>query len=217
MGYRTPFTLMPDEECIDYETDVTAGELAANDAYDLYLIAKGKKPRDFTLVCFMNLKFFFKNKGGLNWTSQEKKDFIDEWEKTISAAWGNRILKYLKDGRKIVLTFKFKIQSESIWTSDHWELFVTKTAKLVETSYVEVFYGNVILDNKDFIPKVGMTQRGAVHEFGHMLGIKDEYKKGSKWIGDNKSVMHHGEVIMGRHLTYFSIWLSKRLANHRIQ
>lgn len=126
MGYPTPFILMPDEECIDYETDVTGGELSVNDAYDLYLIAKGKKPRDFTLVCFMNLQFFFQDKGGLNWSEQEKKNYVSKWEKTIRAAWGNRVVKYLKDGRKIVLTFKFKIQIGGTWASDHWELSVKK-------------------------------------------------------------------------------------------
>lgn len=55
MPYRTPFTLASDERCIDYETDITAGELNANDAYDLYLIAKGQPVRGYKLVCFMNL------------------------------------------------------------------------------------------------------------------------------------------------------------------
>ncbi|MCH5599241.1 hypothetical protein [Niabella ginsengisoli] len=72
MPYRTPFSLAPDEVCIDYETDITAGELDVNDAYDLYLIAKGKPVREYKLICFMNLQFFFQNKNG-KWTDLEKR------------------------------------------------------------------------------------------------------------------------------------------------
>lgn len=141
----------------------------------------------------MNLQFSFRDSGTLIWTDEEKKNYVNKWEKTIKNAWGNRILKHLKDGRKIVLVFKFKIDTGNTWLSNHWDLSVSKTLKPFETSYVEVFYGNTVLDNKDFIPKPGMTQRGAVH------------------------VMHHGEVIMSRHLIYFKIWLEKKLSNHRIQ
>jgi hypothetical protein len=220
MGYRTPFTLMPDEECIDYESDVTAGELSVNDAYDLYLIAKGKEPKNYTLVCFMNLQFFFQDTGKLVWTDQEKKDYISKWEKSIRVVWAYKILKSLKDGRKIVLDFKFKTKTEGVWLSDHWELSVRKTSEDWAQSYVSTHMGNSQLDDKDlnFAEKPsGEKQRGSVHEFGHMLGLDDEYLKGSVWINDKKSVMNNGEIVMGRHLTFFAAWLNKKLTKHKIQ
>ncbi|MCH5721029.1 hypothetical protein [Niabella hibiscisoli] len=80
MPYRTPFTLSSDEVCIDYETDITAGNLEVNDAYDLYLIAKGKPVRRYLLVCFMNLQFFFRI----------KMESGQIWRKGISLRNGNR-------------------------------------------------------------------------------------------------------------------------------
>lgn len=86
-------------------------------------------------------------------------------------------------------------------------------------SNVDVFTGNSELDDKDLnlVAKRYDSQRPAIHEFGHMLGLDDEYIKGSIWIKDKNSVMNNGEVIKGRHLTYFYIWLNKKLAKHRIQ
>jgi len=220
MGYRTPFALMPDEECIDFETDVTAGELSANDAYDLYLIAKGKDPKKYTLVCFMNLQFFFEDTGKLVWSEQEKKNYISKWEQSVRAVWSYKILKTLKDGRKIVLDFKFKTKIEGFWLSDHWELSVKKISQDFGQSSVTTFTGNSQLDDKDlnFAQKPsGEMQRGSTHEFGHMLGLDDEYTKGNVWINDKKSVMNNGEVVKGRHLTYFRNWLDKKLIKHKIQ
>jgi hypothetical protein len=218
MGYKTPFTLMPDEECIDYETDLTAGDLSVNDAFDLYLITKGKDPKSVTLICFMNLQFFFEDKDKLIWTDSEKKDFVSNWIKSVRSVWANKILKTLKNGKTAVIDFKFETKIEGTWISDHWEVSVQKTSKSFEQSYVNTFMGNVQLDDKDliFTKKPSGIQRGVVHEFGHMLGLDDEYTKGSAWVNDKSSIMNNGETVMGRHLTFFTNWLNKKLIKHKI-
>ncbi len=58
------------------------------------------------------------------------------------------------------------------------------TAGSFRASYVAYKKGQVTLDSEDLVPvnKGAKTpQRGAVHEFGHMLGLDDEYIKGSRY------------------------------------
>ena len=54
-------------------------------------------------------------------------------------------------------------------------------------------------------------QRGITHEFGHMLGLNDEYLVTSTFSKDYKSIMHSGETILKRHDTPYMQWLNKNL------
>ncbi|HND56561.1 MAG TPA: hypothetical protein PLV92_29285, partial [Pirellulaceae bacterium] len=60
-----------------------------------------------------------------------------------------------------------------------------------------------------------MKQRGTVHEFGHMLGLRDEYdtaKDNPYWTGDADSVMNKGEIVRARHYAPFAAWLTAQFA-----
>ncbi len=76
--------------------------------------------------------------------------------------------------------------------------------------------GSANLDSEDMTPTIkgsspeGVTQRGAVHEFGHMIGLQDEYGTAAtagnptrqgvdKSQGDSESIMHGGEVVEQAH------------------
>lgn len=65
------------------------------------------------------------------------------------------------------------------------------------------------LDSED-ISYVG-RQRGAIHEFCHMIGLADEHKN-SRHIIDIKSVMHSGEETRDRHFAHFCDWVERTLA-----
>lgn len=221
MSCKTPFVLKSDEVCLACETDVTAGELKANDAYDLYLISRGKPIREYVLVCFMNLQFFFSDKGGV-WTEFEKQLFISRWKQTVLSVWNRKRLKVLSGGVPIILEFKFQTKIAGWWSYDHWEIKAVKT-KNFATSYVNSFSGNSRLDDGDFkleqkahIGNQKFYQRGIVHEFGHMLGLKDEYK-GGHWVGDLGSIMNSGEQVMGRHLKFLASWVDKKNIQHGIK
>ncbi|MCH5599240.1 hypothetical protein [Niabella ginsengisoli] len=128
------------------------------------------------------------------------------------------MIKVLSSGLNVVLELRFKTQVEGFWLQDHWEISVIKTQKFAR-SYVNTFSGNSQLDDKDVIatPKnFGLTQRGVVHEFGHMIGLKDEYEKQSAWYKDKTSIMNNGEVVKQRHLRHFSNWVSSKLQKHKI-
>lgn len=207
--------LNPGETVIVSETDVTGGGLKANDAYDLHLIKdlNGK----LTLVVFMKLQFFFENSGTLMWTTIEKDNFIKDFLDAVKKAWGNgTILRTLPDSTHIWLAYRFETQIGG-WMFDHWELTVKKVSGFA-VSKVNLFWGNVTLDSFDLNPTQkngappGLTQRGGVHEFGHMLGLDDEYLKGS-YTSVYDSVMNRGELNYPRHRQYFNDWLDKKYIN----
>lgn len=84
-------------------------------------------------------------------------------------------------------------------------------------SWVNQWWGNVFLDSNDLKPTGPYHQRPAFHEFGHMLGLIDEY--GSAWmnhqdvenLSDNQSVMHSGEKIRPSHYQPFVDWINKNI------
>jgi hypothetical protein len=77
--------------------------------------------------------------------------------------------------------------------------------------------GTAALDSEDMDATTkntspdGVTQRGAVHEFGHMIGMQDEYTSNpdnvgdatrqgtTKGMDDNDSIMSGGEVVQQAH------------------
>lgn len=198
------------------EDDVTAGSLRVNDAYDLKL--KRLSTGDYELLCFMKLQFFFENSSDAAWTDTEKSKFMKDWEIAVKTAWSGHVIKTLPvSKKKVFLRFDFSIQ-EGGWMFDHWEITVTKIkAGSFRTSYVQPGLGNVTLDSEDLVPVTkapgsGCKQRGAVHEFGHMLGIDDEYLKSSPHVGDTQSIMHSCEVVSMRHNDGFVKWLDEQIA-----
>lgn len=76
--------------------------------------------------------------------------------------------------------------------------------------------GNVTLDSEDLNPvnKGGpQSQRGAVHEFGHMLGLDDEYPAASPHTGDKASVMNSSEAVRPRHNDTMRSWVIRKLVS----
>ncbi len=94
---------------------------------------------------------------------------------------------------------------------DHWEITVEKVRTLA-VSGINPVMGNVSLDSLDLKlirKKGGGRQRGVVHEFVHMIGLSDEYKKSSLFHKNYKSVMNGGESIFKRHDAPYMKWLEK--------
>lgn len=168
----------------------------------------------------MKLQFFFENTSSYIWNGAQKSLFMKNWQTQITKAWGGRVIRMLSAGKKVLLKFDFQIQ-EAGWMFDHWEITVNKIKPgSFSTSYVVPQWGNVVLDSEDLtgVNKGGsLPQRGAVHEFGHMLGLLDEYKTSSPHAADVNSVMHSAEVIRPRHNSTISQWLNSTLARRNIK
>lgn len=197
------------------EGDVTAkGALTANDAYDLdlYEMSDG----NYQLMLFMKLQFFFDDAGGTKWSPAEKQKYMQDWKIAVIGTWNAQRLVTTSKGKTVSLQLEFSMQ-EGGWMADHWEITVSRVGSSGHNkSKVDEIMGNVILDSKDLNSerRHGELQRSAVHEFGHMLGLGDEYKKGHTYRQDRKSIMNSGMEVRPRHLEQPRMWVVEKLADY---
>jgi hypothetical protein len=197
------------------EGNITAGVFEVNDAFDLtlYQMPDGH----FEVVVFMKLQFFFKAGPGGRWTDTEQQTYVSGWRDAVQCAWSGRNIHRTGCGRNVSIRLDFEMQCGG-WMLDHWEITVTKIpAGEFCHSYVNVRSGNVTLDSEDLTPvNKGdpQFQRGVIHEFGHMLGLEDEYEGDSPHDGDKASVMNFGESIRQRHHDTVLDWVIGKLQDH---
>lgn len=234
------------------ESDVTGpAGLTPNDAYDLTLYEDGTDSKKGIIVVSMTLQMMFNDgvsKSGkdLKWDHASQKQFLQDYSKSISSVWNDkwRIVTEQTTAaiRETRVFFKVNTVVRDWYLGEHWELEITKTDQF-RGSWVNPFFGTSDHDSGDVIPSrkkgagnkpgcsgsknvCAVTQRGAVHEFGHMLGLRDEYpdaKSNLSWKTDGSSVMHSGEAVRPRHYSIFADWLTgqykpvSRLAGEKIQ
>ncbi len=196
-----------------------------NDAfYDLYLAEISGN--NYILIIFMKIQFIFEDDPKRKWNLKEKKIFAMRFAHSINAVWGNnKIIKRLENGKHVYLDFRFETLIGGFCLNENWEINVKKLPKGVVflRSQVEMTNGTASLDSGDFksmlkksVGKVNYTQRGAVHEFGHMLDLGDEYEVGS-YTRDFGSIMNAGEKIRDRHNLEYLEWVEKVLKEKNIK
>lgn len=215
------------ETVIEHEASITGGVLKINDAFDLSLVQLQQS--GYELRLFMKLQFFFKDNGVNRWKESEKKKFITDWELRVRKIWDGHVLKILSGNRLIRLKLDFQTQIDGIMF-DHWEITVKRVpAGTVFRSYVRPGMKDVMLtenDNGVTIRKVrkmgGFKQITSAHEFGHMIGLDDEYGPlfggdPGKHNNDFNSVMNIGSKVRQRHTSQLQQWLESALKKHNIQ
>jgi len=122
----------------------------------------------------------------LKWNEKEKEEWKKRYFNAITSAWSKKFSFSVeligKDGNpvKIVTTPQISVLESSSKSDSHFYLVVEKIPKdEFAGSSVQIGGQHVKLDSEDTkkTSKCGKyEQRGAVHEFGHMLGIGDEYR-----------------------------------------
>lgn len=167
---------------------------------------------DFELLIKMKVQFFFKSGSGGSWTAQEKIDFMRDWKVAVSSFWsvGNLVSP---EGRRARLVIQI-ITQDGGWMWDNFEIEVKKIKSGdFAVSWVQPLLGNSGLDSEDLKHRNKGThwQRGAVHEFGHMLGLDDEYTKGHKHNSDKSSIMNQGESLRPRHHRHLAAWIDSAI------
>lgn len=216
--------LKPNESIIASDKDFDSGTIGKNngpikDAFDLYLIKR--KNGDYILVPFMKIQFIFEDSANFQWTLKEKITFVDKFKSQIDKVWGNRKkIKKLNSGKLIFIEHRFDTWVAGETDSEHWEIYVKKIKRgSFSQSFVKPISKEVHLDSEDINSVYkghNQYQRGVVHEFGHMIGLPDEYLAGSKYNQDYQTIMNRGETVLDRHRNIYMDWLEKTLKRNKI-
>jgi hypothetical protein len=217
----------------------TPGDLLGGERYRLVLCPELNGDRG-VLVVQMTMQFFFEDGVGetgpakgqkLAWAQAEKDKFVLGFFDAVKDVWNNKF-RITTDStvpaepfRDVGVQFEFKSIIGGWDPSDDYELTVVKIDSGWRGSATSTALQNADLDSEDLTPAekgASMKQRGAPHEFGHMLGLLDEYlPKGffdglsgytKHWQGDTDSIMHSGEMLRPRHYAPFADWLTDQFA-----
>ena len=226
---------------IESEGDVTGpAGLKPNDAYDLALYEDPHGAGKGILIVKTVLQILFRSgkdaRGNkLEWDGASRQRFLSNYSSTVCNVWDNKhrivTASTTPAVRDIGVFFKLDLVVREWYLHEHWEVEVVRTDEFAQSS-VTPFLGNVDLDSQDAtgVCKRSATltvgrassvvclheQRGAAHEFGHMLGLRDEYPEARdnlNWTGDAASIMHSGEEVRPRHYAIFADWLTKQYAH----
>lgn len=191
-------------------------------------------------ICSLNFINGTASRGGgtLTWTKDEKTAFMTEMRRLIFWTWSFQHKIITASVVPQVTEYAVRVdvrltESMSTFSHSHWNLDVTKVDDWSSSSVAGdgggfAWNGRGYFDSQDVVyaNKLGgrTKQRAAVHEFGHMLGLRDEYlnDKGQvednpNWTTDIQSVMNGGEQVRDRHYAMFADWITKQHAKMQIE
>lgn len=177
---------------------------------------------NYVLIIYMRIRIIFSDNAE-PWKFIDKDLFEKDFKEKINRKWGlskNETLLRLTGKRTISLDFRFSFSRNAAYFQyNHWTLTVKKFNKGVwSQSFIRPGSRTGELDSNDFDyvrKENNRLQRGVVHEFGHMIGLDDEYIPGA-FVNDFDSIMNVGEVIRLRHRSEFIQWMQKVLREKNI-
>ena len=178
------------------------------------------------MVVKMILQFQFNDGPGGSWTSGEKDTFAHGFVDGVVGVWAEKFritttsTVPVSAARDVGVIFDFPYYIDGWHSDDDFELSVEKLSASApwQVSVCGYSAGNTTLDSNDLRAETkgaSMTQRDAVHEFGHMLGLRDEYTAANdnrNHLGDLDSIMNVGEAARKRHYAPFAAWLTDKFA-----
>jgi hypothetical protein len=202
------------------------GSFFNGQAYRLALYPEAGRSDRSVLVVRMVLQFQFSDGSGGSWTGSEKEAFAHGFVDNVIAAWADKFRITttssipVRHARDVGVIFEFPYYIDGWHSDDDFELAITKVPSSAgwQVSTCAYSSGNTTLDSNDLRAETkgaSMTQCDAVHEFGHMLGLRDEYPAANdnpNHTGDSDSMMNVGQAVRQRHYAPFAAWLSEKYA-----
>ena len=176
-------------------------QFTVQDAYDLsvYKEADGS----YTAELKTRVEYDFRDSEAASWTDESRARFIDDFEGQVESTLDGRALGTAPDGAEIRLDID--IDSRMAGTGEQWNAGVTAIRPgTFDRSAIIPGLKTAKLDSEDVTPvSKGAPERqtGAAHEFGHMIGLVDEYLPGAADIDDRTSIMHSGDTVRDRHVS----------------
>jgi hypothetical protein len=206
------------------------GPLDLSRAYDLMLYPElGKSSRAVLVVRVIAAMTYNDGKdasgAALSWTATDKTQYAADITKAINDVWAEKHRITTTSAHAafpdvgVIFDLKF-IEGLSMFSHSHRNITVTKTATFHRSGtsdwWLELGRNNTAEwwsnGAQPFQKGASLPQRPCVHEFGHILGYRDEYptKDGNpNWLKDVDSVMHDGEQVRERHYALFADWLTQ--------
>lgn len=195
-------------------------------AYWLKLFPELGNPNRGVLVVSMRLQFQFDDGPGGSWTPAEKTTFANNFVTAVKSVWNEKFRITttssvpVRAARDIGVILDLPYYIDGWHLDDDFELSVEKvsTSQAWQVSSCGYRSGNTTLDSNDLRAETkgaSMTQRDAVHEFGHMLGLRDEYaaaNDNTHHLADLDSIMNVGELVRDRHYVPFAVWLNDKFS-----
>jgi hypothetical protein len=152
------------------------------------------------------------------WTVVEKQAFHNAVDRSIWRRWSNRIRFSVSGTSDFAKRFQSKtlpINLDARWVLSgpkHWDIIAYKmppgSDRRTHVSNV-LFSSRVVeLDTADIPLSTAGNAAGASgtfhtppHEFGHMIGVGDEYSAGHANLSDTNSIMNIGTQWRARHVS----------------
>jgi hypothetical protein len=204
-------------------------------AYDLGLYAELGASDRAVLICTVIANLTYKDGDNLAWTGVEKTKFTADLKSTLISVWQEKhtlqtttptILPY----KKISVIFDLQFsEGLSATAHSHWNITITKippadfkTSSVSDGNLAGILNGRATFDSNDLqATDKGGTEKQypAAHEFGHILGYKDEYlnakgkpEDNASWTTDLVSIMNCGSTVQARHYIWFADWCNRQCA-----
>lgn len=166
------------------------------------------------------------------WTTQEQRDFRHHIDLAIMTYWSGHFTLSVAGGSDFARlyrndVFKVGFDIRFVTSGGHWKVNVTKVAPRTKMGS-KINWGNrtIQLDSNDTKMQERVRegkhykQVPAAHEFGHTIGNTkhspnsthgDEYKSGSPFKAERKSMMNDGMELRKRHADHLIAELNKMI------
>ena len=210
-------------------------QFARNDSYELAL----HEQPDGSYVATASVRAEFDFRTGIDnyeWTSEAREQYMRDFESAVQSAWDGRVIGLAPNGEDIVLDVRIDSSDKTDGNSAAAEVATGTAApvwtiRVFERAQTHVTPGEdtrtMTLDVDDVDGWESKVREGtiytAAHEFGHVLGLADEYDwtrrfqlpgggglQGVDWedlpaasrafIDDRGSIMTSGAQVRERHL-----------------